>query len=83
VNALVKKLIQFVPAVVLAGLIGYGAFSYYFKKPVPIVNNTTVQPGATLNVEQGKKDSKNFGLFLAPLFIDGKIGGMVGVEIKF
>jgi hypothetical protein len=39
---------------ILIALVLYGSFQYYFKKPIPIVNNTTVQPGATLNVEQAK-----------------------------
>lgn len=38
---------------ILIALTIYGAHQFYFNKPVPIVNNNTVQPGATVNVKQG------------------------------
>lgn len=41
----------------------YGSWQYYFKKPVPIVNNTTVSPGATMNVEQAKIVNKGGHLY--------------------
>jgi hypothetical protein len=48
---------------ILVALVIYGATQYYFKKPIPIVNNTTVQPGATLNVEQNKTIKSNGRLY--------------------
>ena len=48
---------------ILIALVCYGAYQYYFVKPAPIVNNTTIQPGATLNVEQGKQVSTSGHLY--------------------
>lgn len=77
------KLLLWIPSAVLAGLIGFGSFQYYFKKPVPIVNNTSVQPGATLNVDQKQSKSDRFGIVVGPVYLGGKVGGFFGVEIKF
>ena len=35
------KVVGTVATVVVAGLVLYGAFQYYFKKPIPVVNNYT------------------------------------------
>ena len=70
------KIISYVLSGILIGFILYGSFQYYFKKPTPIVNNTTVQPGANLNVKQG--DSKDRRLITS---IYGSTKKDIGVSI--
>jgi len=57
---------------ILIAIVLYGSYQYYFKKPTPIVNNTTVQPGATLNVEQAKQENKTGRLYTG--ISAGKVG---------
>lgn len=47
-----EKIVGYIAITILGGLILYGSYQYYFKKPVPIVNNTTVESGATMQVDQ-------------------------------
>jgi hypothetical protein len=35
------KIIGTIAIICLVGIILYGAYSYYFKKPIPVVNNYT------------------------------------------
>jgi len=53
-NSLIVKWVTGVLSGLLVAFILYGAAMFYFCKPVPIVNNTTVQPGATQQVVQTK-----------------------------
>ena len=53
------KIVGYIAITILGGFILFGAYQYYFKKPVPIVNNTTVESGATMQVEQGKQNSQH------------------------
>ena len=39
---------------ILIALVLYGAYQFYFRKPTPIVNNTVVQSGGKIDVQQGK-----------------------------
>ena len=57
-----EKIVGYIAITILGGLILYGSYQYYFKKPVPIVNNTTVESGATMQVDQdtGKSNRQFF-----------------------
>ena len=71
-------------SIILLCLILYGAKEFYFNKPIPIINNTTVQPGATMTMKQGEvKRNIEFGLLAGPLFLDSKIGFWGGLEVKW
>jgi hypothetical protein len=71
-NSPIVKWVSGILAGLLVALILYGAYCFYFQKPTPIVNNTTVQPGATLNVEQAKTIKTGGRLYT------GVSGGKVG-----
>ena len=60
----------------LIAFVLYGSYQYYFKKPTPIVNNTTVQPGANLNVTQSPKVNERGHLYT------GIYGGHVGSGLE-
>ena len=51
-----------VALIVLIGLIGFGAYQFYFCKPTPIIQNTTVQPGGVANFNT-QKPEKRFLIF--------------------
>lgn len=65
-----------VAIVVVVGVILYGSYQYYFQKPTPIVNNYTVQSGATFNQKQGEKKSQHL---LTQVSADLKGTVMVGI----
>lgn len=73
-----EKLLTFVPISIIAGLVLFGAYQFYFNKPIPIVNNTTVQPGANLNVEQNKEEKR--GSLFTGIYSNFKdeVGGIIG-----
>lgn len=64
----------------LIAFVLYGSYQYYFKKPIPIVNNTTVQPGATLNVEQSRQVNSSGRLYTGVYGGRGN-GNEIGVAI--
>jgi hypothetical protein len=66
---------------VLVALVLYGAGQYYFKKPTPIINNTTVQPGATLNVEQNKSTRSGGHLYTGIYGGRSGAGTDLGLEV--
>ena len=56
-----EKIVGYIAITILGGFILFGSYQYYFKKPVPIVNNTTVESGATMQVDQDTgKSNKQF-----------------------
>jgi hypothetical protein len=71
-NGWIVKYTSGILAGLLVAFILYGSYQYYFKKPVLIVNNTTVQPGATLHVEQAKAVNQSGHLYT------GVSAGVVG-----
>jgi hypothetical protein len=75
-----KSITLFLSAMLL-GLIINGAYQFYFKKPTPIVNNTTLQPGATLNVKQAEPEQSTGRLYTG--VYGGRSGGgnEIGIEV--
>lgn len=64
----------------------WGAYNYYFSKPVPIVNNYTVQPGANLNQTQNEDKYSSgpmIGIVAGPLMIGDDLGGFIGGMFSF
>ena len=64
----------------------WGAYRYYTAKPIPIINNYTVQPGANLN--QTQNESKNssglsLGIVAGPLMVGNELGGFLGGMVSF
>lgn len=45
--------------IILLCLCGYGAYKFYFMKPVPNTQSITVMPGATANIKQVEEIKKN------------------------
>ena len=75
------KIIGTVAMVILVGLIGFGAYQYYFVKPIPVINNYVVQPGGNITQNQQQKvkvnrfaigifatNDKTFGVHFSLLF---------------
>lgn len=76
------KIIGAVSIVVLVCLIGYGAYEFYFEKPIPIINNTTVQSGGQVHVEQSvPKVSKSGHLYTGVYGGKSGNGSDLGIEI--
>ena len=71
-----EKIVGYIAITILGGFILFGSYQYYFKKPVPIVNNTTVESGATMQVEQGKQNNNR--LFTGLYGSRSEIGVVVG-----
>lgn len=64
----------------------WGAYNYYFSKPVPIVNNYTVQSGANLNQTQNESKNNNglsLGIVAGPLMVGNQFGGFLGGMVSF
>lgn len=71
---------------ILGAIILWGAYSYYFLKPTPIINNYTVQPGANLNQTQNANKGGNgasIGLVAGPLMVGSQFGGFIGGMVSF
>ncbi len=62
------KVIGVVSTICLVAFIGYGAYRFYFGKPVPQNHYYTVQAGGTINQNPPKKE-KNWA-----------IGGFIGTD---
>ena len=71
---------------VLVAFVCYGAYRFYFDKPIPIVNNQTFAEGSKPVITQGNSSKDlSLGMVAGPLFLDNKLGGFVGglVTYKF
>lgn len=65
-------------------LVIYGAYHFYFDKPIPVTNNNTFQPGSSVEVKQGTQEKRhNFGVVGGPVFLGGKFGAFFGVSFRF
>lgn len=49
------KIAGTVAIAVVVSVVLFGAYQYYFKKPVPVINNYTVQSGGTITQNPEKK----------------------------
>jgi len=79
-NSPIVKWVTGILSGLLIAFILYGSYQFYFCKPTPIVNNTTVQPGATLNVEQAKVVNQG-GHLLTGVYGGYSNGSEFGVQI--
>jgi hypothetical protein len=77
-NSPIVKWVTGILSGLLIAFILYGAYQFYFCKPTPIVNNTTVQPGATMNVEQAKVAKSGGRLFTGISANNKTIMGTIG-----
>ena len=63
--------------VILLCFVGYGAYKFYFMKPVPNTQSFTIMPGATANIKQVEEIKKNQHLMTGVYFSKDEIGGTV------
>ena len=80
-NSVIVKWASGVFGGLFVAFVCFGAYQYYFKKPTPIINNTTVQPGATLNVEQSKQVNTSGRLYTGVYGGRDGSGTEVGIAI--
>ncbi len=55
----IGKWILLALGIFLVGLMIYGAYQFYFRKPVPEMKTYTVMPGATMNVTEAHPTVKD------------------------
>ena len=49
------KIYGSVAIIIVIAFLCYGAYRFYFDKPVPVVNNVTAMPGSNFDVKQGSE----------------------------
>ena len=62
----------------------YGAYRFYFDKPVPIVNNQTFAPDSKPVINQAvpKNGNNMLGIVAVPVYLGGEWGGFIGLGGK-